>query len=198
MGILSALKNFFTKKARSLTLNKKAYFAGSIIKSSYFTQFSANYDRNPLALILFSGLRQTIKGNYHYTHALNLNALGTQEKSFILQTIITIIKTKTVPTPQAFYLYLKSRYPIIIKRAYRTYFTAYLNGRYVSPGFSFANIPLVRYADSFIYQLNKLIMGENILHKNSIKGEDKIKEYIATNILKDKINPKTEENNNVR
>lgn len=198
MGILSALKKFFFSKAAQPTLNKRAYLAGTIIYSSYSTQLRANYDRNPLALVLFSGVRQTRKGQYHYTHALNLNVLDFNEKAFLLKTIYAIHTTTTVPTPQAFYLYLKTNYPSIIKKSYRTYFTAYLNGKYVSPGFSFGKVPLRAYNDSYIVQINKIVMGVNVMHKNKIKNESVIETKIKDNNLQAKMDNTNKGINNDR
>jgi hypothetical protein len=169
MSIITSLYNQVTQTPK---YNKNKYIAGTIISGQYL---NAKSDRIPLVLVLYSGLQQTkIRGQVHLTHAININFMSNFEKQVLFKVIISLSKSNFPVNMITFYDSIKG----LTKKSYRTYFTAYLIGRVVSPGFYRAPLPIYQIRNSFIIELNNQLFGQNILHENAIRGEDEINRVI--------------------
>ena len=181
--ILSAIPN-------KITYNSKPFISGTIIKAVYLNGIK---DKQPLILILYSG-RQIKRKNgppIHYTHGINLNMLHPYELDNMARLIVTLSKASFPINMIHFYQFLKTNHSTIVKKAYRTYFTSYLTSpAVVSQGFFRYPVPIVPYRNTFIYNLNLELGAGDILNKNSIKGEENIRNFIqnvldkATNTIK--------------
>ncbi len=137
-------------------------FAPGRIYKTVYTNYK--HDAKPLLFVLSS--------DAFYTHGINIHYLGGYQ-STMLRLIVDMRKSNQVLTGLIMYRFMKQRYPIIPKLAYRLYFTRYLAGKLVSDGVS--QIPGPNKAqfitDPFVFALNKMIRPR-VINKVTITQDE--------------------------
>lgn len=127
-------------------LSARLYTFGAIYQGAYKNW---KHDPNPTAWIMYSDAK--------YTHAINLNYLNTNEKTWLIRTIYLIKKYQQQIDGRIFYNMLKAQQISIVKKAYRVYFTSLFDAKLVSAGITNMEKLVYSTKDSFINSLNQTI-----------------------------------------
>lgn len=152
----------------------KNYIFGSIVHGSY-----RNYKRDPMPLVFVMWCGRANNGQY-YTHGINLHYLDSNELGWLTRNIFMIKKYQQNIDGRTFYIYLKTRMPSIVKKAYRVYFTNLTDYKMVSAGIT--NYEKFVYPTREVYaiNLNKVLNPQAIVAppKQVAFSSDELRERI--------------------
>lgn len=112
-----------------------------------------NWHHDPRPLIMIVG------SDAFYTIGINIHYLSPAQQRDLTNYIMMMRASNVIINGLSIYKVMKYRYPRIVKRAFRKYFTGMLSGKIVSQGLSTAP-ELAAYqllAEPYIKSLNKLI-----------------------------------------
>lgn len=150
--LLNKIRNRrFSSTNQTIPQSNKIYIYGSIVSGPYKNY---KHDPNPLAFVMFSDNK--------YTHGINLNYLGQQEKAWLARSIYMIKKYQQQIDARTFYNYLKQQQISIVKKAYRIYFTGMTDYKMVSAGFTDYDKMCYKSNNQYIAYLNKILNPQSL------------------------------------
>lgn len=141
-----------------------------------------HHDPRPLLLIVGSDAFYTIGINIHY--------LAPGQQRDLTNYILMMRQATVVLNGLSIYKVMKYRYPLIVKKAFRKYFTGMLTGKVVSEGIS--TVPEMNVyqllAEPFVRTLNKTIRPPILGTKETVQIGQKTLQNVRSQIIQTSYN----------
>lgn len=141
-----------------------------------------HHDPRPLVMVVGSDAFYTIGINIHY--------LAPGQQRDLTNYILLMRQANVVLNGLAIYKVMKYRYPRIVKRAFRKYFTGMLSGKLVSEGISTApelNVYQLL-AEPYVKSLNKMIRPPIIGTSDAVQYGQKKLDNVRSQIIQTSYN----------
>lgn len=143
-----------------------------------------NWHHDPRPLILIVG------SDAFYTIGINIHYLSPGQQTDLTNYILMMRQSNVVLNGLSIYKIMKYRYPRIVKKAFRKYFTGMLTGKLVSEGISTApelNVYQLL-AEPYVKSLNRVIRPPIIGTRDTVQFGQKKMENLRSQIIQTSYN----------